>query len=160
MKKRASLTVAVVSLVALGAAATKAHEFVFEEAGLAFTWDKAAKPTLRHAGEDLVVEGSYGGIALNAVVRKGERIPEAQHQFRLMSYFSGEWRQTPDDCRGLGWDGCNSWAWTAERTGDRGLGMAGFGPGGTYLVVLSCAGSDFERLRPAMRQIQSGLRLR
>jgi hypothetical protein len=37
--------------------------------------------------------------------------------------------------------------------------MAGFGPGGTYLVVLSCPEAEFERLRPVMRAIQSSLRL-
>ncbi|HUT78734.1 MAG TPA: hypothetical protein VM285_13650, partial [Polyangia bacterium] len=111
-------------------------------------------------GGDLVVEGTFRGITLKAVVRRGEHLPESQQQFRLMSYFPGEWNQTPDDCRGRGWDKCGSWSWIAERSGDRGLGMAGYGPGGTYLVVLSSAATDFERLRPGMRAIQSSMRLK
>jgi hypothetical protein len=160
MEKRATVLAVLLSLVAFGAAAAKAHEFFYGEAGLGFSWDGAAKPGLRRAGEDLVIEGSRGGITLKVVVRSGERLPEAQHRFRLMSYFPGEWNRTPDDCRGQGWEKCGSWAWTAERTSDRGLGMAGYGPGGTYLVVLSSAAADFERLRPGMRDIQSSLRLK
>lgn len=159
MKRIWSMPSAVVLLAALGAAAAEVHTLAFEKAGLSLEWDKRARPASRTAGDDIVIEGTHRGIALAVVVRKGERIPKVQHQFRLMSYFPGEWRQTPDDCRGQGWEECSSWSWTAARTGDRGLGMAGHGPGGTYLVVLSCKAADFERLRPGMRRIQSSLRL-
>lgn len=149
---------AVVALAATaGASAKKNKTFVFDEVGLELTWSRGAGLELTRPGDDVLIEGSRGGVRLKVVIRPGERLPEVQHEYRLMSYFPGEWTKTPDACRGVGWDGCSSWSHVAEGTGDRGLGMVGYGPGGTYMVVLSASEKRFRDLRPTMRSVQQSV---
>ena len=52
-----------------------------------------------------------------------------------------------------------SWSWTAESGDLKGLGMAGHGPGGTYLFVLAAPEARFKARRPTMRKIQDSLEL-
>ena len=98
-------------------------------------------------------------IKVKVVVRKGEQVPAAQHRFRLMSYFPGEWNKAEEECRGAGWMSCESWSWDAESGKEKGIAQVGYGPGGTYIFVLSSKKSNFKAHRPAMRLIQESIQL-
>jgi hypothetical protein len=150
-----AIAVAIALLCAAALGAAKVHEF--KDLGLRLAWDTAVKA--RPAGGDVVVEGGKGGVSLKIVVRKGERLGRDTHEFRLVSYFPGEWKRIQEDCRGKGWDGCDAWTWKSERGGLAGIGMAGYGPSGTYFVVLSFPGARFDELRPAARVVQESIEL-
>lgn len=143
-----------------GAALAAMKTIELTELGLFFKAPKGAKLEVKDGGEDKIASGKRGGITIKVIVRPGVQLPASQHHFRLMSYFPGEWNQTPDTCRGTGWTSCESWSWKAESGGLEGLGMAGHGPGGTYLFVLAAPDSQFKARRPQMREIQSSVELR
>ncbi len=98
-------------------------------------------------------------IKIKVVVRKGEQISAAHHRFRLISYFPGEWEKAEEECRGAGWTACESWNWDAESGKEKGIAQVGYGPGGTYIFVLSSKKSDFKAHRPAVRRIQESIQL-
>jgi hypothetical protein len=153
------VVVAALALVSVGAAAAKTKVFEFTDAGFRLSWSKGVKIKQREGNKDLIYEGSHGAVQLKVIVRKGERLPEAQHEFRLMSYFAGHWAKAEADCRGTGWDGCTSWNWDSE-SGDRaGVGEVGYGPGGTYIFVLSAPEASFKQHRPKMRIVQQSVQL-
>jgi len=159
-RRATALSTAAAWLVAATAAAAGATAvFEYADLGLRLTWDAGARIDRADGNEDVVLSGTKGGVRLEAVVRRGERLPAAQHRYRLMSYFPGEWAKTGEECRGKGWDGCESWTWKSESGGLEGLGMVGWGPGGTYILVLSAKESRFRDLRPAMRAVQDSLEL-
>jgi hypothetical protein len=151
----AILAVSAVLLCGVALAAAKVHEF--KDVGLRLAWDAAVKA--RPAGDDVVVDGGRGGVSLKIVVRKGERLRRDTHEFRLVSYFPGEWKRIQEDCRGKGWDGCDAWTWSSERGGSKGVGMAGYGPSGTYFVVLSFPAARFDALRPLARAVEDSIEL-
>jgi len=153
------VVVGALALVSAGAYAAKTKLFEFPEAGFKLTWQKGVKIKQHTGNKDLIFEGARGPVKLKVIVRKGERLPEAQHEFRLMSYFAGHWTRAEADCRGAGWDGCSSWNWDSE-SGDRaGVGEVGYGPGGTYIFVLSAPESSFKQHRPKMRLVQQSVQL-
>lgn len=149
----------VLALVAFGAAAAKTKVFEYPEAGFRLSWTPGAKLEQREGKKDLIFEGSRGPVQLKVIVRKGERLPAVQHEYRLMSYFAGHWTKAEAACRGTGWEECESWNWDAE-SGDRaGIGEVGYGPGGTYIFVLSAPESSFKQHRPKMRLVQQSIEL-
>ncbi|MDD5307101.1 MAG: hypothetical protein PHU25_07245 [Deltaproteobacteria bacterium] len=150
-----TLAIAVALLSGIALATSKVHEL--KDVGLRFAWDTTVN--VRPAGDDVIVEGSRGGVSLKIVVRKGERLGRETHEFRLVSYFPGEWKRVQEDCRGKGWNGCAAWTWRSERGGLAGIGMTGFGPSGTYFVVLSFPGARFDELRPAARAVEETIEL-
>ncbi len=152
-------TVLAAALAAGGALAAKTCLYHYDDEGFSFEWAGGADVDRREASEDVIFEGSHRQVKLTAVVRAGERLPEASHEFRLMSYFPGEWKQVPAACRGSGWESCSSWSYEAEGSGDEGLGMVGYGPKGTYIFVLTAPAEKFRDRRPAMRAVQDSLKL-
>ena len=160
MKTRAAIISSVAVLLAAAMAVagpTKVYEFA--ESGVRFSWGKGVKVSERAAGSDVLLEGKHGSVELKVVFRKGERLGSATHQFRLMSYFAGEWTNSGEFCRGKGWEECSSWKFTAERGDLRGFAEAGHGPGGTYLIVLTTPTAKYDKTRLSMRLLQESLEL-
>jgi len=153
------VVVGALALVSVGAAAAKTKVFEFPEAGFRLTWDKGMTIAQREGKKDLIFEGARGAVQLKVIVRKGERLPEAQHEFRLMSYFAGHWTRSEETCRGTGWDGCESWTWDSESGNRAGIGEVGYGPGGTYIFVFSAPEATFKQDRPKMRVVQQSVQL-
>jgi hypothetical protein len=148
-----------VALLAAAGALSAAPKKVYDNAQLRlrFEWPTPSSIKVVPGDHDTVLEGSANGISVKIVVRPGEQIPETQHQFRLMSYFAGAWEKDDDGCRGTGWDGCASWHFTAESGKTAGVAEVGFGPGGTYLLVLTAKAESFRDLRPKMREVEQSL---
>lgn len=136
---------------------TKLYEFA--DAGIRFSWGKGVKISQRAAGSDTLFEGRSGAVELKVVFRPGERLAPTTHQFRLMSYFAGEWNNSGEFCRGKGWEDCTSWKFDAERGGRKGFGETGYGPAGTYLVVLTAPTAKYADARLTMRLLQESLEL-
>jgi hypothetical protein len=158
-KKLLVVLVAALALVSFAATAAKTKVFEFPQAGFRLSWSPGVAMQQREGKEDLLFEGSFGSIKLKAIVRKGAQLPAVQHEYRLMSYFAGQWTKTEEACRGTGWTGCESWSWHSE-SGDRaGVGEVGYGPGGTYIFVLSAPLGSFKQARPAMRLVQQSIQL-
>ena len=124
-----------------------------------FSLKKGVKVKASQAAKDHILEATQGKVKLEVIVRKGERIGEAQHEFRLISYFAGEWQMAEEECRGAGWDGCRSWKWGSSDGERKGLGMVGYGPGGTYIFVLHGPVGSFKKDRASMRAIQESVQL-
>lgn len=139
----------------IGAATIKTYDNA--QLRLRFDWPTPGSIRVVAGDHDTVLEGSAGGIDVKIVVRPGERIPEAQHQFRLMSYFAGAWEKDFEECRGTGWDGCSSWHFTSESGKTTGVAEVGFGPGGTYILVLTAPTASFHALRPKMRTVEQSV---
>jgi len=150
---------AAVALFAGSALAAKAVVYENAELGIRFSLKKGVGVDASTAALDHILEAAQGKVRLKVIVRKGERIPEAQHQFRLMSYFAGEWQMAEEECRGTGWGGCRSWNWDSEDGKRKGLGMVGYGPGGTYIVVLHGPSGSFKKDRASMRAVQESVQL-
>ncbi len=146
-------------LVAGSAFAAKGKLYENKDLGVRMTLKNGVKVTVSDGGSDRVIEATQGKIKVKVVVRKGEKLPAAQHHFRLMSYFAGEWQMAEDDCRGIGWNECSPWNWDAEGGDRKGLGMVGYGPGGTYIVVVHGPAKSFKSVRPSMRAIQESIEL-
>ena len=158
MKGRLFTWAIAVALLAAGALSA-AEKKVYDNAQLRlrFEWPTPAAIRVVSGDHDTVLTGSANGIDIKIVIRPGERIPEAQHQFRLMSYFAGAWEKDSDECRGSGWDGCAAWHFTAESGKTAGVAEVGFGPGGTYLLVLTAPTGSFRDLRPKMRVVEASV---
>jgi len=139
----------------LSAAANKLYDNA--QLRLKFEWSTPGAIKVVPGDHDTVLNASANGIDLKIIVRPGERIPETQHQFRLMSYFAGAWEKDDDECRGAGWDGCASWHFEAESGKTAGVAEVGFGPGGTYMLVLTAPTGSFRDLRPKMRAVEQSL---
>jgi hypothetical protein len=160
VKLRSAVVGAALVLLAAAVAVagpTKVYEFV--DAGIRFSWGKGIKISQRSAGSDVLFEGQRGSVELKVIFRKGERLGESTHQFRLMSYFAGEWTNSGEFCRGKGWEGCSSWKFDAEGGKRRGFGEAGHGPGGTYLIVLTAPTAKYTDARLSMRLLQESIEL-
>jgi hypothetical protein len=136
---------------------TKLYEFT--DAGIRFSWGKGVKFSERAAGSDVLIEGRRGAVEVKVIFRKGEQLAGSTHQFRLMSYFAGEWNNSGEFCRGKGWESCTSWKFDAERGDRKGLAEAGYGPGGTYLIVLTAPTKKYADARLSMRLLQESLEL-
>ena len=159
---RARNVVVVLGIVLFSSAAAFAAKSVMYDnqgLGLKFSWSKGSGITSTEDTAEIILDGVSGAIKVKVVVRKGEQVPAAQHRFRLMSYFPGEWNKTEEECRGAGWTACESWTWDAESGKDKGLAQVGYGPGGTYIFVLSAKKTKFKAHRPAMRKIQESIQL-
>jgi hypothetical protein len=154
----AMLAAAALVVVSGTAVAGKA---VFERAdlGIRFDWSGGSAIKVTESASDVILDGTRGAVTFRTVVRKGERVPEPQHHFRLVSYFAGEWQKAEEDCRGAGWDACAAWTWISEPGDREGLGMVGYGPGGTYVVVMHAPIGSFKTHRPAIRRVQESLQL-
>jgi hypothetical protein len=146
-------------LLAIAGVIGAAPKKTYDNARLRLRFEWSAPDAIRVvAGDhDTVLEGSADGIDLKIIVRPGERIPEAQHQFRLMSYFAGAWEKDADECRGTGWDGCAAWHFESESGKTKGVAEVGFGPGGTYMLVLTSAAGSFQERRPKMRAVEQSV---
>lgn len=153
------MTLMAVSLVAGSAMAAKLVLYENTDLGLKISLPRGVAVETAAAGDDQSVVASPGKMKLKIVVRKGERIPQSQHQFRLMSYFAGEWQMAEEECRGGGWETCRSWNWDSEDGSRKGVAMVGYGPGGTYIVVLHGPVASFKVDRRVMRTIQDSLQL-
>jgi hypothetical protein len=156
MKRRLFTWVIATMLLAIAGVIGAAPKKTYDNARLRLRFDWPTPDSIRvvEGDHDTVIEGSAGGIDLKIIVRPGERIKEAQHQFRLVSYFAGAWEKDSDECRGTGWDGCSSWSFTAESGRAAGVAEVGFGPGGTYILVLTAPAASFRALRPKMRAVE------
>lgn len=143
------------------AAAFAAKNVMYENQGLGlkFSWIDGSEVKSLTDTADVILDGVNGAIKLKVVVRKGEQVPAAHHRYRLISYLPGEWEKAEEECRGTGWSTCESWTWDAESGKERGIAQVGYGPGGTYIFVLSSKKSDFKAHRPAMRKIQESIQL-
>lgn len=160
MKTRTAIAgVSIVMLAAAVAVAGPTKVYELADAGVRFSWAKGVKVAERAAGSDALFEGSHGAVELRVIFRKGERLEQSTHQFRLMSYFAGEWTNSGESCRGKGWEDCTSWKYDGESGKRRGFAEAGYGPGGTYLVVLTTPNSKYENTRLSMRLLQESLEL-
>ena len=159
MKSKLVVLVMAAMLLAMAGALYAAPKKVFYNAQLrlSFGWPTPSAIRVVSGEHDTVLEGEASGISIKLVIRPGERIPETQHQFRLMSYFAGAWEKDDDGCRGTGWDGCASWHFAAESGKTAGVAEVGFGPGGTYMLVLSAPTGSFHELRPKMRAVEQSL---
>jgi hypothetical protein len=159
MKRKLVVLVMAAMLLAMAGALFAAPKKVFDNAQLRLRFDWSTPGSIRvvPGDSDTAIDGSANGIDLKIVVRPGERIPETQHQFRLMSYFAGAWEKDDDECRGSGWDGCASWHFEAESGKTAGVAEVGFGPGGTYMLVLTAPTGSFHDLRPKMREVEKSL---
>ncbi len=160
MKARDAIVVLGIILFSSAAAfAAKSVMYENQELGLKFLWSNGSKIASMQDTVDVILDGVGGATKIKVVVRKGEQVPAAQHRYRLMSYFPGEWEKTEEECRGAGWIACESWTWDAETGKDKGIAQVGYGPGGTYIFVLSSKKSNFKAHRPAMRKIQESIQL-
>ena len=142
---------------ALSAAPKQKPVYDNTELRLRFEWPTPGSIHVARGDHDITLEGSVGGIDVKLVVRPGERIPETQHQFRLMSYFAGAWEKDDAECRGTGWDGCASWHFASESGKTKGVAEVGFGPGGTYMLVLTSSAGSFQERRPKMRTLEQSV---
>jgi hypothetical protein len=150
-----AIAVALLAAGALSAATAKRYDNA--QLRLSFDWPSPGAIRVVPGDHDTVLTGSANGIDIKVVVRPSERILEDQHQFRLMSYFAGAWEKDADDCRGAGWDGCAAWHFTAESGKTAGVAEVGFGPGGTYMLVLTAPVGSFHDLRPKMRVVEASV---
>jgi hypothetical protein len=159
MKRKLLVWAIAMMLLPVAGALSAAPKKVYDNATLRLRFDWPTPGAIRvvQGDHDVVLEGSMGGIDIEFVVRPGERIPETQHQFRLMSYFAGAWEKDADECRGTGWDGCAAWHFASESGKTAGVAEVGFGPGGTYLLVLTAPTETFHALRPKMRAVQQSV---
>jgi hypothetical protein len=158
--KRRLLTWAIAAmLLPMAGTLSAASKNVYDNAELRLRFDWSTPSSIRivRGDHDVALEGSAGGVDIKFVIRPGERIPEAQHQFRLMSYFAGAWEKDADECRGAGWDGCAAWHFAAESGKTAGVAEVGFGPGGTYMLVLTSTTGSFRALRPQMRVVEKSV---
>jgi hypothetical protein len=151
------LAIALLAGAVAVAGPTKVYELA--EAGIRFSWGKGVKIDQRAAGSDTLFTGHRGPVELKVIFRPGERLGSATHQFRLMSYFAGEWNNSGESCRGEGWEQCSSWKFEAERGDRRGFAETGYGPRGTYLIVLTTPTAKYDSTRLSMRLLQESLQL-
>ncbi len=160
MRARDAIVVLGIILFSSAAAfAAKSVMYENQELRLKFSWSKESEIKSTVDIADVILDGVNDEIKIKIVVRKGEQVPAAQHRFRLMSYFPGEWNKAEEECRGAGWMACESWTWNAESGKEKGIAQVGYGPGGTYIFVFSAKKSNFKARRPAMRKIQESIQL-
>jgi len=157
--RTAFIALGIVMLATAVAVAGPTKVYEFAESGIRFSWGKGVKISQREAGSDALFEGHRGSVELKLIFRKGERLGPATHQYRLMSYFAGEWTNSGEFCRGKGWEQCTSWKFDSERGDRRGFAEAGYGPGGTYLIVLTAPVAKYADARLSMRLLQESLEL-
>ena len=160
MRARDAIVILGIILFSSAAAfAAKSVMYENQELRLKFSWSKESEIKSTVDTADVILDGASGAIKIKVVVREGQQVPAAQHRFRLMSYFPGEWNKAEEGCRGAGWSACESWTWDAESGKEKGIAQVGYGPGGTYIFVLSSKKSDFKTRRPVMRKIQESIQL-
>jgi len=159
MKRKLVIWAMAAILLPMAGALSAAPKKVYDntQLRLRFDWPTPGAIRVVPGDHDTALEGTANGINITVVIRPGERIPETQHQFRLMSYFAGAWEKDADECRGAGWDGCAAWHFEAESGKTQGVAEVGFGPGGTYMLVLTAPTGSFRALRPKMRDVEQSL---